>query len=210
MAAPNSSPDLSVVSEQEAESSASPASAAQAPPPAAAQPAPARTEEKRRRGVPWWVVAVVAVAGLVLFVTQYQRAQRLDARVQGLQAELAVAGEQLAAYQSHLTTVRGSVGELSDRVAGLKTLVDMDPLNPPPAPVVEAAETAESAPAEEAVVAPETESSAAQSTEVSPEPFLAEPVLVDEGAPATLGPVVGDSREILDGALSMPFEPERF
>ena len=123
MAAPQSTPDLSVVSPQ-AERAAGGGETA----PAESGGAPA----KRRRSVPLWLLLVTLALGVAISLDQYQRAEQLDARVVSLAAELQTAGDQLAAYQSHLDTVRAGVGDLSAQMASLKSLVDRDPLAPSP------------------------------------------------------------------------------
>ncbi len=80
-----------------------------------------------RRGVPIWVVLLVIVLGAGLFADQYQRAERLDARVNSLSSELEEAGQQLGAYETHLDQIRGNVADISIRMGGLKALVDLDP-----------------------------------------------------------------------------------
>lgn len=140
MAAPESTPDLSVVEPEQTPSAGTPASeapAASSPAPAAAQQ-PAQSDSSKRRGVPWWVVVVVAVIGLILFLNQYQRAEGLDARVTSLTEELLVADQrlevaqgQIASHQSHLDRVRAGISALSESVAGLQVLAERDPLAPP-------------------------------------------------------------------------------
>ncbi len=134
MAAPQSSPDLSVVEPERAEPESSQSvdeklSAApveEAPePPAAAPIEPARSA---RRGVPVWVLLVALVVGAALYASQYQQVQALDAQVISLQSELAQAGAQLEAYQSHLGTVRSGVADLKQQIGSLDTLVNLDPL----------------------------------------------------------------------------------
>jgi hypothetical protein len=157
MSAPESSHELSVVSDSEdASSGAAEPSPKAAPPSPTPEPKPAGDERARRRGAPWWLVVVVAVIGVLLFLNQYQRAEGLDARVNALTEELLVADEQLevanahiAAHQTHLDRVRVGVADLSDQVAGLQALANRDPLAPAPVDKVpaEAAGSASAAPA---------------------------------------------------------------
>jgi uncharacterized protein HemX len=139
MAAPQSTPDLSVVEPEKVEPEATAADSSQAidekpsvapaekapEPPAAAPAQPARSA---RRGVPVWVLLVVLVVGAALYASQYQQVQVLDAQVISLQGELAEAGAQLEAYQSHLGSVRSSVADLKQQIGSLDTLVNLDPL----------------------------------------------------------------------------------
>lgn len=174
MAAPESSPELSVVDDHAEPSQVdeTPAAGSATQPddattetrpvasPSVTAPEPAQPQEAKRRGVPWWVVVVVAVLGLILFLNQYQRAEGLDARVTSLTDELLVADQSLrvaeghvAAHQAHLDQVRSGVASLSDQVAGLQALADRDPLSP--VPVVTK---------EPAVVPPPAENSAVETT----------------------------------------------
>jgi hypothetical protein len=123
MAAPQSNPDLSVVSTEE-----NAGAAETAPAPSPERSSGESVTPRRRKSVPIWVLLAVAVVGLLAFFNQYQRAEGLDARVNSLVGELEVAGERLEAYRAHLSTVRLSVGDLSERVGSLKSLVDRDPL----------------------------------------------------------------------------------
>jgi len=124
MAAPQSSPDLSVVdSDPKASVEPKPPAAPEAPAPAPAEPA--RTA---RRGVPIWVLLILLVVGAALFASQYQRAELLDAQVISLQGDLAEAGAQLDAYQAHLGTVRSSVAQLKQQIGSLDALVNLDPI----------------------------------------------------------------------------------
>jgi len=199
MAAPESTPDLSVVSDR-----ASQAESAKRRPSAPA-PRPAESEKARRRGAPWWLLIVVAVVGLILFLTQFQRAQRLDGRVASLIEELAVtdqrlevANGQLAAHQTHLQRVRAGVAALSDQVNGLQALADRDPL----APTV-GSEVASSG----ATAAESTAPAAEQATEEPAAPaadqregeiWRTAPVLTPDVSAA-------DRRAIIDGAVGTSF-----
>ncbi len=180
MAAPESSPDLSVVqpsAQPSVQPSAQPSAEAPAeetavePTPPHTGPSAAKPQSSERRGAPWWLVVVVAVVGVILFLNQYQRAEVLDARVTSLTDELLATDQQLqlahdhiAAHQTHLDQVRSGVAELSASVAGLQALADRDPLAPPAGPTVEpsAASSAEPTP-------PVDSAPPARSTAVSPE-----------------------------------------
>jgi hypothetical protein len=128
MAAPHSTPDLSVV-EPEVKEPTAPSTTSASKPQAPAE-SPSEPSRTSRRGVPIWALLAVMAIGAVLYVTQYQRAQALDAQVTSLQGELAEVGEQLEAYQTHLGSVRTSVSALKDQIGSLDTLVNLDPLVP--------------------------------------------------------------------------------
>ena len=128
MAAPDTSADLSVVEESTSSDS----------PPVADLSESNPSAPQIRRGVPWWVLAVVVLAGVFLFLQQYQRAQDLGARVNALTEELLVADQRLqiaqghiAAHQAHLDQVRVGIADLSATMMGLRTLANQDPLAPP-------------------------------------------------------------------------------
>ncbi len=128
MAAPKPSPDLSVVSPD--------AHSVEREERGAARESDERPQAptRQRRSVLIWLLAAVIAVGTLLFVKQYQRAERLAAQVLAQEAELEAASQQLAAYQSHLDSVRTSVGDLSDRIGVLQTLVSRDPLAEPEVP----------------------------------------------------------------------------
>ena len=168
MAAPDTSADLSVVEESTSSDS---------PPVSDISESNPRSPQIRR-GVPWWVLAVVVLAGVFLFLQQYQRAQDLGARVNALTEELLVADQRLqiaqghiAAHQAHLDQVRLGIAELSATMMGLRTLANQDPLAPPvsssdgseasvadSASVPASATTALTAPSAEASQAPDSDS----------------------------------------------------
>ncbi len=143
--------------------------AASGPGPAPAEGGPNVTS--RRKGVSIWallaVVLVIALIGAGFYLNEYQRAEMLQSQVTMLEGELAVAGEQLEAYQSHLGEVRAGVADLKSQVGALDVLVNRDPLAPAiAAPAAGAASLAE--PAKE--VAPVVEQSrepAAESVEAA-------------------------------------------
>lgn len=131
MSAPQNSSDLHVVEKAAAvagvETVAKPKRATEKP---GAEPAASAAESaptQQRRGLSPWLLGVVALIGVVAWVTQYQVSQRLEREVAGLSAELASTSEQLGAYKLHLDTVRASVGDLHDRMGNLKILVELDP-----------------------------------------------------------------------------------
>ena len=132
MTAPQTSPELSVVSPgTHSESAAGESARSPADPASTGGPRPAATPGRR---VPIWVVLAVAAAGAILFATQYQRAEKLSARVVSLAAELEESTRQITAYESHLVAIRGGVGDLSARMAGLQALVNRNPLAEPEGP----------------------------------------------------------------------------
>jgi len=128
MSAPQKSSDLHAVSEQ---ADPKPASAAVGAPRPQAAPAslPAKPAPVAKRGgVPIWLLGLVALIGVVAWVSQYQVSQQLEREVTALAAELESTSHQLGAYKLHLDTVRASVGDLHARVGSLKALVGIDPL----------------------------------------------------------------------------------
>ena len=86
------------------------------------------------RRVPLWLLVAVVVVAVLVSILQVWRARDLAVQVASLEAEVAVAGEKLRAYQSHLDSVRSGVDELAAQLEALRVLVGRDPL----APVVEA------------------------------------------------------------------------
>jgi len=200
MAAPNSSPDLSVVSEPEpARQDPQPSPESEAAAPAEETP-PGRGDATGQRGVPWWVLAAVTMSGLVLFFGQYQRAEKLDVRVQALRQELEEAGQQLSAYQTHLDTVRLSVGELTDRVGRLKVLVEIDPLA---LPADENAELpAVSAPPPQASASAPIAPPSAQAESMTPAMMGEDATALPVPAQEQLGPVA--PQMLLDPVLAAP------
>jgi len=83
-----------------------------------------------RRGLPIWLF----VAALILFSLaigwQAQVASELEAEVAGLEAQLERTNALLDAHRTHLSEIRGGVHELSDRLQGLRELVDRHPTDP--------------------------------------------------------------------------------
>ena len=218
MAAPQSTPDLSVVSPQ-AERAAGGGETA----PAESGGAPA----KRRRSVPLWLLLVTLALGVAISLDQYQRAEQLDARVVSLAAELQTAGDQLAAYQSHLDTVRTGVGDLSAQMASLKSLVDRDPLAPSPPQAL-------SNNPPQAMTAPPAGADSSLDGALAPEPSGAAPAPVEAGptlpaggstgrvdivealadanaSPASLGVAspAERNRELVESAISAPLASDR-
>jgi uncharacterized coiled-coil protein SlyX len=206
MAAPDSPPGLSVVSDGPSSARATP----KRPEPIARKAEPKRAE---RKGAPWWLVVVVAAVGLILFVTQFQRAERLDARVASLSEELAatdqrleIANLHLTAHQSHLEKVRASVSALSDQVVGLQALTDRDPL----APVVHDASGA-------AASAAGTDSATGSDAEAAAAPTGSESDTITEADgyywradSAAVQPAMSDAdrRAIVDGAIGTSFSDD--
>lgn len=203
MAAPDSPPGLSVVSDAPSSAKTTP----KRPEPTARKAEPKRAE---RKGAPWWLVAVVAVIGLILFITQFQRAERLDSRVASLSDELAATDQQLeianlhlTAHQAHLQKVRASVAALSDQVVGLQALTDRDPL----APVVrepsgeEASTSTSDTSADPEAQTIETPSGAASGTLTDSDGYYWR---ADSAAPQSILSDA-DRRAIVDGAVGTSF-----
>ena len=63
-----------------------------------------------------WALAGLLALSVLGFAQQGRRAERLSARVAGLEAELAVSEAALEAHQSHLADVRNAVSELQELV----------------------------------------------------------------------------------------------
>lgn len=200
MAAPESTPGLTVVSDGTSRDE----STTRRP----EKPAPRRADRKKedRGGAPWWLLIVVAVVGLVLFVTQFQRAERLDARVASLTEELAasdqrleIANLQLAAHQTHLQQVRAGVAALSDQVDGLRALADRDPLAPSGS---EKAASEDATATDSETVSPDRQAVEAPASSAVGQPesdvWPAAPILTPDVTAA-------DRRAIIDGAVGTSF-----
>jgi len=136
MTLPRTGPELSVVDNASEQEGAGNAPRGGSPP---------SSQGLWSRRVPFWLLVAVVVIAVLLSIIQAWRARDLAVQVASLEAEVAVAGEKLRAYQSHLDGVRSGVDELARQLEALQVLVGRDPL----APVVEA-ETGEAAVGSEA------------------------------------------------------------
>ena len=122
MAAPDSTPDLAVVSEESDASSSAGSGPLRPAASAPVRPDASQAPPSPRKGASWWLVAAVAGLGAVLFLHQLQRAERLDARVLSLTGELAETSGQLAITARQLTAHQAHLDEVRDRgepLAGL-------------------------------------------------------------------------------------------
>ncbi|MCH2186591.1 hypothetical protein MK280_12040 [Myxococcota bacterium] len=222
MAAPETPTDLSIVDEtQPAESPQSKAAGSaqeqtnstNSRPGSRPDGASTETASPSRRGAPWWLVAVVAVVGLLLFGQQYQRAVGLDARITSLTEELLVADQrlqiaqsQIFAHQSHLERVRRGVAELTSSLAGLQALANQDPLAQPP--VAEAEGNAvssiapESSQGSEGPSGPSAEASGSSASAEEVGSSSARSPQPNDGMP---GSPVEDSRSIVHEIVGTPF-----
>jgi hypothetical protein len=81
-----------------------------------------------RLRLPLWLF----VAGLILMALvigwQAQNAGELEAQVVGLEVELERTNGLLEAHRTHLSEIRGGVEDLSERLQGLRALVESDPI----------------------------------------------------------------------------------
>ena len=123
MVAPENSPELSVVREQQR--SSNDAGAPEDP-----SQATAARESRGGRLRRHWLWALLGLVGLALALQQYQRAEGLAGRVDSLASALAEADRQLDAYKARFRSVRASVNDLDDRMDALRALVEADPLPP--------------------------------------------------------------------------------
>jgi hypothetical protein len=81
----------------------------------------------RGRSLPAWLFAVALIVFSLAIGWQAQLAGELEAEVAGLEAQLEHTSALLDAHRTHLSEVRGGVHELSERLQGLRSLVDRDP-----------------------------------------------------------------------------------
>ncbi len=99
--------------------------------PAPAVPsAPVRDSRGLGTRLPIWVLGIVLLLTAAVALHQFWRAEALESHVFSLETNLARIGAELAAYQGHLQSVRSVVGDLSERMGSLTSLVNRDPLSP--------------------------------------------------------------------------------
>jgi len=77
--------------------------------------------------LPAWLFVVTSILFFLVIGWQAQIAGELEARVAGLEEQLERTNALLDARRTHLSEIRGGVQELSERLRGLRTLVDSDP-----------------------------------------------------------------------------------
>ena len=78
-----------------------------------------------RRSLSGWLLVVALIISFLLIAWQARVASELEAEVAGLEAQLELTGALLDAHRTHLSEIRGGVHELSERLEGLRTLVDL-------------------------------------------------------------------------------------
>jgi hypothetical protein len=92
----------------------------------------AALESGGRPVLPIWLFVLGLVFAAVVIGWQARRAGELAAEVAGLDQQLEHANTLLEAHRDHLGEIRGGVTDLSERLAGLRQLVDQGPATPPP------------------------------------------------------------------------------
>jgi hypothetical protein len=80
-----------------------------------------------RRKLPVWLFVVALILFSLVIGWQAQLASELESQVAGLEVQLERTNTLLDAHRAHLTDIRGGVHELSERLQGLRALVDRDP-----------------------------------------------------------------------------------
>jgi len=96
------------------------------PPRPTFETSPAHRPRDRRR-LPAWLFVVTSILFFLVIGWQAQIAGELEARVARLEEQLERTNALLGARRTHLSEIRGGVQELSERLRGLRTLVDSDP-----------------------------------------------------------------------------------
>jgi hypothetical protein len=85
------------------------------------------TDESSPRSLPVWMFVVGLIVAVVVIGWQAQLASELEAEVAGLEGRLERSNALLEAHRSHLGKIRGGVYDLSERLDGLRALVDGGP-----------------------------------------------------------------------------------
>ncbi len=96
----------------------------------APEPTP-ETDPTGRRSLPVWYFVVALVLFSLVIGWQAQRASELEAERAGLEEQLERTNGLLDAHRTRLSEIRGGVHELSERLQGLRALVDSDPTGVP-------------------------------------------------------------------------------
>jgi hypothetical protein len=91
------------------------------------------------RSVPVWMLIGALILAVIVIGWQAQLAGELEAEIVGLEGRLDRAQSLVEAHRSHLGEIRGGVYDLSDRIDGLRALIESGPIDgpsdsPPPAP----------------------------------------------------------------------------
>jgi hypothetical protein len=81
----------------------------------------------KRRSLPVWLFVVALIVFALVIGRQAQLASELEGEVAGLEVQLEHTNALLDARRTHLSEVREGVHELSERLQGLRGLVDRDP-----------------------------------------------------------------------------------
>ena len=81
----------------------------------------------KRRSLPVWLFVVALIIFALVIGRQAQLASELEAEVAGLEVQLEHTNALLDARRAHLSELREGVHELSERLQGLRGLVDRDP-----------------------------------------------------------------------------------
>ena len=91
-------------------------------------------DESTQRSLPIWMFVVGLIVAVVVIGWQAQLAGELEAEVAGLESQLERSNTLLEAHRSHLGEIRGGVHDLSERLDGLRALVDGGPASSGPRP----------------------------------------------------------------------------
>ena len=86
-----------------------------------------RKRNDDRRSLPLWLFVLALLLFALAIGWQARNASRLEAVVAGLEGELERTNANLDAHRTHLSEIRGGVYALSERLQGLRLLVDTDP-----------------------------------------------------------------------------------
>ena len=81
------------------------------------QPTQRAVQPRSRAVIVAWALAGLLALSVLGFAQQGRRAERLEARIVGLESQLSASQAQLDAHRSHLEDVRGAVAQLQELVA---------------------------------------------------------------------------------------------
>lgn len=105
------------------------------------EPRSGAADDSPQRSLPIWMFVVGLIVAVVVIGWQAQLAGELEAEVAGLERKLERSSALLEAHRSHLGEVRGGVYDLSERLDGLRALVDSGPSIGPTEPAPQAPPT---------------------------------------------------------------------